>query len=346
MTTTHQSHLIYLITGDEILLVEENADAIIKKARTSGYEERIIIDAEMPNAMDMFLSHRQNFSLFSTKKILEIRFKQKIAAAFAALITNACSALDSDQIILMRMPKIARAETQQKWYKAIEQKGRVITLWPLKGDNFLKWIQTRFQQFNLSTTREGFALIAANTEGNLLAASQLIEKLNLVYGSNNTNNSANINNNPNTNLSKQAPNLITDESIEKALSDHAHYDVFELCDAALNQNPAHCLKILFNLKNQGSEPAIILWALMQDVRKLAALFIASPNERAGVYQKQGIWSTRQALFQKALRVFNQNILNKLIALAKNADALIKGVNTGNVWLVLEDFCLILSGVIR
>lgn len=311
---------INLVTGDEILLVEESTKLILSKARTNGYEEHIIIEAEIPEIIDLFISHRQNFSLFSTKKIIEIRFRQKISASLAALLIEVCEHPDASQIIILRMPKLSKAETQAKWYKTLEQHGWIITIWPLKNEAFLRWIQARFQKFNLKTTQESYSLIAARTEGNLLAASQLIEKLNLVYNS--------------------SSESISYAAIQEALSDQSHYDVFELCDAVLGQNTQQTLKILQALKAQNSEPAIILWALMQDLRKLSTLFSTPPHSRGAVYQKQGIWSTRQPLFQKTLNALNTSILNRLIQKAKNADAVIKGAQTGNIWEILEDFCLI------
>lgn len=316
----HHQDLIYLITGDEILLIEESIVQIIQKARTHGYEEHIIIEADMPNAGDIFLSHRHNFSLFSSKKILEIRCRQKMPATLGSLIVETCLIPDPNYIILFRMPKLSRTDMQVKWYKTLEQQGCcIVTIWPLKGNHFFRWIQSRFTQFNMQTTLEGYTLIATHTEGNLLAAAQIIEKLMFLGQSH-----------------------IAAETIQLALSDAAHYDVFALCDAALNQDPAHCLKILTTLKMQNSEPAIILWALMQDVRKLATLFLAAPQTRGALFQKQGIWSARQALFQKALVSFNMTIRHALIQKAYDADAIIKGVHTGNIWSVLEDFCLILS----
>lgn len=327
MSSNQQNTFLYCITGDEILLVEENIAQIIAKARSNGYDEKIIIDAEVADATNVFLSHYQNLSLFSTKKILEIRFHQKIPAVWTALFLEIAANPDKNQIVILRMPKLSRAETQAKWYKAIEQTGQIITLWPLKQEGFLRWIQTRMQTRGLKTSREGYALIAANTEGNLLAASQIIEKLHLIYSTNKSNNSI---------------SEITCEAIQQMISDHAHYDVFELCDAALSQHPAHCLKILSTLKNQGGEPAIILWALMQDIRKCAILFETAPNMRGAVYQKQGIWSSRQALFQKALASCSTEKLRILIQKAKDADSVIKGAKPGSIWEILEDLCLILS----
>ena len=64
---------IYLITGDEILLVEESIHHISTQARTEGYEERHVIESETADAMDRFLSHTQNLSFLSSKKIIEVR---------------------------------------------------------------------------------------------------------------------------------------------------------------------------------------------------------------------------------------------------------------------------------
>ena len=325
--------LVYLITGDEILLVEESVHLILKKARSEGFEEHLIIEAETSQGADLFLSHRQNFSLFSSKKIIEIRFRQKIAANFAKLLIETLSHPDSNQVIILRMPKLSRAEMQLKWYKTIEQLSCVIVLWPLKDEAFLRWIKKRFEMHKMQTSEESYALIAANTEGNLLAAAQIIEKLSLIHRS----------------TASLSTTTIPYESIRQALSDEAHYDVFELCDVMLEQKPEQCLKVLFTLKNQGTEPAIILWALMQDFRKLAALLATSAANRFGVYQKQGIWSSRQVVFQKALTAFSQmtnnhisSILQTLIQKAQCADRIIKGAQSGNVWEIFQDICLIIS----
>lgn len=312
---------IYLITGDEILLVEESVALILAKARADGFEERIVIETETSESMDNFMNHRQNYSLFSMKKILEVRFRQKVSAAWAALLVEISGKPDSNQIILLRLPKLSRAETQLKWYKTLEQHAWIITIWPLKQEHFSRWIQSRCKLLHMKLNSESLALITANTEGNLLAASQVVEKLNLIHGASGLE--------------------IPYTAVQQTLSDQTHYDVFALCDATLAQKPQQCLKILATLKKQGSEPAIILWALMNDIRKLDILSRTSPASRNAVYQKQGIWSTRQVLFQKALNSFNPALLKIVIEKAKLIDEMIKGVNTGNVWSVLEDLCLLL-----
>lgn len=308
---------VYLITGDEILLVEESIALIAAAARATGYDEHIVIDAEASQATDLFLSHQQNYSLFSSKKIIELRFRQKISAAFTALLTALPD--DPDLILLLRMPKLSKAETQLKWYKTLEQKNAcIITIWPLKQDAFLRWIKARVEQRGLKTSEAAYIAIAQCTEGNVLAAAQIIEKLQLLYA--------------------DSPEIAL-ENVQQCLSDESHYDVFELCDAILAQNTAKALKIMNTLQKQHVEPPIVLWAILQDFRKLVQLFSAIPAQRAGLYPKLGIWSTRQGLFQKALQTFNAQKMRRLMQNAEQADRRIKGADSGDAWIVLREMLL-------
>jgi DNA polymerase-3 subunit delta len=315
---------LYLITGDETLLVEESIHAISAKAKTEGYEERHVIESNEADGLDLFLSHTQNLSFFSLKKIIEIRFHQKVSAAWSKLFVEITQTPDSNQIIIVRTPKLSKAETQEKWYKAVDQTGCIVTIWPLKQDTLLRWIHARCESVGIAIQRESIAHIAANTEGNLLAASQAIEKLKLIQGT--------------------SSSPIPHETVAEMLSDQTHYTVFDLSDAALAQKPSQCLKILSTLKHQDMEPPIILWALMQDIRHLAALAAVPPNTRASLYPRRGIFGPRQALFQKALSTISASRFADFVQKAKNIDESIKGIQPGNVWIDLENLCLALSGV--
>ena len=321
---TPRNTFIYLITGDEILLVEESIKAIVSSAQLENYNERHIIESGTTDAIDHFLSHTQNLSFFSLKKIIEVRFSQKVTVEWATLLMEIAERSDANHIIIIRTPKLSKAETQTKWYKAIDKVGCILTVWPLKQGAFLHWIQSRLELANIKVPKESAALIAAHTEGNLLAASQVIEKLQLFCNNSST--------------------LLSHETVAQILSDQTHYTVFDLSDAALAQQASQCLKILSTLKDQGIEPAIVLWALLQDIRHLATLSAVSPNERASLYPKRGIWGPRQALFQKALTHFKASSLPHLIAKARKIDEIIKGLAPGNVWIDLEMLCLALSGI--
>ncbi len=313
---------VYLVTGDEVLLVEESIQLISTQARTEGYTERWVIETDTADSIDLFLSHTQNLSFLSLKKLIEVRFPQKVTAAWSALFMEILNRPDPNQIIIIRTPKLSRAETQVQWYKKLDQAGCIVTIWPLKQEAFFRWLQARIDNAGMKIQKESISRIASSTEGNLLAASQVIEKLQLIYG--------------------QSGSVIPDEAIHEALSDQTHFNVFELCDAILTQNPVHSLKILSTLKNQGTEPPIVLWALMQEVKNLAVLSTASPQSRSALYPKRNIWGPRQALFQKLLPKITS--VKPFIQQGRHIDELIKGLQTGDVWMELEILCLNLSRI--
>lgn len=64
---------IYLITGDELLLLHEARDAIRTAAHLAGFTERTRIAVESGNDWGKALySHAHSLSLFATKRILEL----------------------------------------------------------------------------------------------------------------------------------------------------------------------------------------------------------------------------------------------------------------------------------
>ena len=71
---------------------------------------------------------------------------------------------------------------KSKWVKALEQKGVSLPVWPIGLRELPGWIANRMRQAGLQPERDAVALIADRVEGNLLAASQEIEKLRLLLG--------------------------------------------------------------------------------------------------------------------------------------------------------------------
>ncbi len=288
---------------------------IIKNAKNKDYTEHNIIELENKHAK--LINAISNLSLFGTKKIIELRSsKPKLDPEIQKIIINNIS-YDSlnNYIILLRMPKINKADMQQKWFKAINKSSIVIQIWPLSPQQLPHWIKQRLREHNITTTELGYQLIAESVEGNLLAAQQEIEKLALLYGQ----------------------GQLTAEKIKLAVTNNNRYNIFELSDAALSQNTAYCLKILTNLKAINVDPILILWTLWQDLRKLAILINASDfNQEC---QQLKIWSSKQQLFQRALQKLNQQQIYHLIGYAKCIDAIIKGVGSGDIWQALQRFCV-------
>ena len=64
---------IYIISGDEPLLIQEAADGIRSAARKLGFSEREIFDVDARFDWNNVFNETNALSLFADKKILELR---------------------------------------------------------------------------------------------------------------------------------------------------------------------------------------------------------------------------------------------------------------------------------
>src|SRR5687768_15593755 len=63
---------IYLISGDEILLVQEAVDLLRKSAQKKGFSERVRIAAEGSDWGKVLHANSHSLSLFAERRILEL----------------------------------------------------------------------------------------------------------------------------------------------------------------------------------------------------------------------------------------------------------------------------------
>ena len=75
MNPTFRSPLkpLYVISGDEILLIQESVDALRAAARAEGYSEREVLTVEGRFDWGQLTESLQSLSLFGDRKIIELR---------------------------------------------------------------------------------------------------------------------------------------------------------------------------------------------------------------------------------------------------------------------------------
>ncbi|PWG74256.1 DNA polymerase III subunit delta, partial [Enterococcus hirae] len=67
---------------------------------------------------------------------------------------------------------------------------------------------------------------------------------------------------------------VNDEQLAACLALQANFDVFQLVDTCLLQNTSKSLTILEQLKSQGVEPSLVLWAFTKEIRLLSLMSFA------------------------------------------------------------------------
>jgi len=314
---------VYLLFGDEPLQLAEAGDAIRQAARSADFSGWEVFFVQAGFGSGALRESANTMSLFSEKRLLDVRFSDKLDAVAAEWLVEYAKQPPQDCLLLLSMGKLTPEDQRKAWFRAVEQIGVVSQAWPLEGKYLLDWLDRRMASKGLLADQSGLRLLAARVEGNLLAAAQEIEKLHVLYG----------------------PGQLDDAQIANVVADSARYDVYDLVDAVLADRVGRVCRILDGLRTEGVAPAIVLWALAREARTLSSIaFRAAKGERLETaMNQQRIWESRRNLMAGALRRLDLDRLHDGLLLCAKADRVIKGEDRGDPWEALLDVCITLSG---
>lgn len=316
---------VYLVCGDETLLVQETCDLIRNSARQQDFLERIIYNVDKSFEWHELLTEANSLSLFAEKKILELRIENgKPGDRGSKALVEYCANPSPDNLLLVVTPKIDGNTQRGKWFKTLEKSGVVIQVWPVTEHQLPQWLDHRLRNNGLSASRDTVSLLASRVEGNLLAAAQEVEKLKLMA----------------------IDGQVSTGMITGMVSDNARYDVFSLVDKALHGDTKAAVKCLHGLRNEGTDGITILWALAREIRTLLQVChtINQGKHFDWAAKKAGVWDQRKGVIKTALRRNNEMQLQLLLRKANAVDKTIKGARNADVWDELLDLTLNLCGI--
>jgi len=313
---------IYLIAGEEPLLIEEALDRLRQRARREGYDEREVLHVDTGFDWNRLASAADNLSLFTERRLIELRLPGgKPGRDGSAVLKARAGAPDPGHILIVIAGRLETAQRQSAWAKAIASAGVMSYAWPLRRHELTGWARRRARERDLSLDTATAGLIAERNEGNLLALAQEIDKLAL--------------------LADGRP--VDAEWASEAISDSARFAVFDLPEAMLAGDPVRTLRILRRLRTEGEEPVLVLWGVARDIRVLADLqaSMAAGERAAAVMSRHRIWKNRQARLQTIARGTSRGVWERLLGRAARVDRVIKGAESGRPW----DELLELSSVV-
>ncbi|KUJ83323.1 DNA polymerase III subunit delta [Microbulbifer flavimaris] len=311
---------IYIVSGDEPLLVQECCDSIRAAAKKQGFNERELLHAEHNFDWGQLLASAGSMSLFAEKKLIEVRLPNgKPGDKGSKALQEFAQIGGEDLVLLLVLPKVDRSQLNSKWMKTLEQRGALIQVWPVDANEMPRWIHQRLRAEGLDAEPEAIQILAERVEGNLLAASQEIEKLKLL----------------------SSDNLITAATMNDAVASSARYDVFGLIDRALAGDAEAAVKTLHGLRAEGVEAPVVLWALAREIRSL--LEIGEKLDQGQPINRLVRIQKRQPLVQTALSRLSRRQLEALLLRARAVDNAIKGGRELNPWTGLLELSLNLSG---
>jgi len=316
---------VYLICGDEPLLSEESSDTLRQHFRQQGFSEREVLHVEAGFKWEYLLECANALSLFAERKIIELRLgSQKLNKQSSEILREYLANPGPDNVLLIIADKLDAAAKKSAWFKAIDKEGVIVEIWPVEADQLGQWIRQRAAQLGLQLDNSAIQLLCDRIEGNLLAAKQELAKLQLLFGD----------------------QPLTAEIVMDAVSDSSRYDIYGLSDAALQGNAARCNKILQVLKQDGTEPPIVLWALSREIRSLISVQqgLSQGLQYDAICQRERIWGKRKNLVRRAAQKLPATTLSRLLARCSDIDRIIKGAAEGDPWLLLSEIMLGLCGI--
>lgn len=316
---------IYLVSGDEALLVNEAADAIRAKARAEGFAERDLHVVERGFDWQALLADSRSMSLFASRKIIEIRMQNPTPGEQGAnAIIELAAQPSPDNLVLIITGKLDGRTLNSRWVNAIDKHGTVVQVWPIDLARLPTWIRERLARHKLEADQAAAALLAERVEGNLLAAHQEIEKLALLL----------------------PPGPLTAETVVDAVADSARFDVLQLGEAAMRGQASRALRILDGLRGEGIEPTLVLWALNKDLQWIAraqALMRGGQSADAAMNALY-VWKPRQPAMRQALARLSAGAVKGLLLDAEGIDRAIKGVVRTDPWTAFEALVARFAGV--
>lgn len=314
---------ILMVFGDDVLIREECRDALRQACYRAGAQERLSLVQESPFNWDELRQECQSLSLFASSRIIELELPTlKPGTDGAAALAELAEELSGQQDLwlLLHGPKAAKEQTNSKWFKALDKHGLYVQALTPEGPHYQRWIAERARRHQLALDRDAQSYLASLFEGNLLAADQAMAQLALIAGGQRLNQAA----------------------LAEHLQDQSRYSVFELADTLLAGNLDGALKILAQLRQEGTAPTLVSWAINRELTLLLGFCAGQAEGRSlpELMKAARVWEKRQRLYQNCLGRLGAERIATAMATAGKLEAMLKGEHQDepSQWLALADLC--------
>lgn len=301
---------VYLLAGDELLVLEA-ADALRAHARELGYNEREVFEVTQHFDWNDLARAGASMSLFASRRLIDLRLPTGRPGIDGAKAINAFCADPPPDVTLL----ITALEWSNKhdgaWSRKLDDSGTMVVLEAPKPHEWPAWLGARLASRGLSATADAMALLAERVEGNLLAAAQEIDKLQVLHGE----------------------GRIDAAEMENLVADSARYNVFKLTDAAFAGDAARALRVLAGLRAEGGELFSLMGWMVNQLQ--LALRLANAQNFAAQAKTERLWQSREQMFRQALRRAPREHWLQCLARAARIDRMTKGREIGDAWRETE-----------
>lgn len=324
---THLSS-IYLLVGQDPLLVDESQNAIVQIARKQGFDEKTEVQIDTSTDWLTLFERCQSMGLFFDKQILILNLPENFTALLQKNLLELVSLLHSDILLILVVPKLAKTMEKQAWFIAVNEYDRQVTMVNCQTpslEHFPRWVGNRAKNMGLQVESEAIQLLCYSYENNLLALKQNLELLALLY----------------------PDHKITFSRVKTVVEQSSVFTSFQWIDALLEGKEGRAQRILKGLQSEDVQPVILLRTLQREL--IILLTLSKPQHRLDTIDqhlplhqlREGfdllkIWQNRRSFYTQAFQRFTYRKLYQLIQQLADIERAVKKDFSADIWQQLAD----------
>lgn len=319
----HDMRSCYLLSGNDVLLQQESKECLTYKAIEQGYQEQLSITVDSHIDWSAVFNFCQELSLFSTKKIIFLDFADNVPnSSQAESLVQLSSLLHCDILLLLKIGRLTLQHENSCWFKSLKAtcNAAMIICQTPDQEQLPRWLSARAKAMALNLEEAALQLLCFYYEGNLLALTQLLSLLSLLY----------------------PDGQLTYPRVEKAVNDAARFTVYHLVDSLLSGKSKRSWHIFQQLRNEGMEVLILLRVLQKELIQLLEIKLASyKTSLKSLFDQKKIWQTRRPLITQALQRLSIQKITQIISLLAYIEVKIKQDYGQSAWSEFEDLIMIM-----
>ncbi len=311
----------YLLFGNDPLLLQESHDKIRQHAQSQQFSEHFNITLDAATDWDDIFGLCQAMSLFANRQTLQLILPENgVSAPIGEKLLLLSTLLHPDLLLILRGTKLTRGQENSAWFKAVGRDGALVTCTTPEQAQLPRWVASRAKAMGLTLDDAANQLLCYCYEGNLLALSQALERLSLVY----------------------PDGSLTLPRVETAVNDAAHFTPFHWVDALLAAKGKRAGHILRQLRQEGCEPVILLRTVQREVLMLLTLQRqATTVPLRALFDQHKVWQNRRALLTQALQRLSPRQVHQAVTLMTRMEIALKQDYGYPVWTDLDALSLLL-----
>ena len=313
---------VYLVGGEEPLLLLECCDQIRVAAREQGFVERELLQVE--RGFDWSeLRQAATPGLFASRKIIDLRLRTgKPGREGARVLTEWAAEPDPDMLLMVSCEQWDKGSRSSKWASRLEKAGQRIDIWPIKAQELPRWLEQRMLKHGMHPEPEVLRILADRLEGNLLAARQEIDRLALIKGA----------------------GTVTVDDVMKVVADSSRFDGFALAEHMLTGNLRDGLRVAAGLKRMDTPLPMLLGALLRELKIVETyrLAVRGGEAESVVFRRLNVWQNRQQNVRTAARRLDTRKLFGAFKMLSLIDRQSKGRAEGDPWQSIDTLLIQVS----